>query len=625
MKKLNILLQGQFLKSYNLEEGMSYVVGREASCDIILDQDKSISRQHLRMSLNGNILHLEVISKYGEFSFKGDLYSTCEISVNDSIQIGTYSLQFSEDNNSKKEIEAFTVNSIDEKTVVSHQTLVGYVKVLKSNTMVGEVKLSGARWVAGRDSGCDIVILDPRVSRKQFEIEYIAGDYYVRDLGSVNGTELNGQILPENSKVKLNSGDELRILDNRIFYELRDPTFEQKIVYFEQNKLVPQTENLIPEASASPFATQWLAVLERLPTPLKEKLRHFDWKKNRIRLTIAFVLVFSIILGLQDDKPDSSQNPNQNAKRITPIDKLKPEQQSMVRQTYSLAKNLFTQGKYELAKQEIMKIQQYVPEYEDSKQLEQFIDEAVRLKADQMEMERIAKQKQEIEDKIQSQYQECKKLLNFSITQEKMDACLSPVIQFNPEHSLITELQNAATVLIEEKNAKALQAKEYELQVRRLQSMYGNAESVLKSGELLQAIEAYQKVAKSSLPDPKELKPASQRKIASIQKNISIQVDEMYKKSDDLLKSKDYKNAIIELRKAEKVDPTNEDIKSRITSAKNILKKNLMEKYQEAILEESVGNVPSAIPKWKEIISLDVQDGDYYQKAKIKLKKYGAF
>jgi hypothetical protein len=60
------------------------------------------------------------------------------------------------------------------------------------------------------------------------------------------------------------------------------------------------------------------------------------------------------------------------------------------------------------------------------------------------------------------------------------------------------------------------------------------------------------------------------------------------------------------------------------------LRKLMMTLYQEGILEESFGNVEGgesragAKEKWKKILEQDISDGEYYKKAYIKLKKYGA-
>lgn len=44
----------------------------------------------------------------------------------------------------------------------------------------------------GRDPACDFVLVDPRVSRRHCSIERGAGGLAFRDLGSANGTSLNG-------------------------------------------------------------------------------------------------------------------------------------------------------------------------------------------------------------------------------------------------------------------------------------------------------------------------------------------------------------------------------------------------------------------------------------------------
>jgi hypothetical protein len=46
--------------------------------------------------------------------------------------------------------------------------------------------------VVGRDPTCDIVLVDPRVSRRHVEIVPAGGIVRYRDLGSSNGTRLNG-------------------------------------------------------------------------------------------------------------------------------------------------------------------------------------------------------------------------------------------------------------------------------------------------------------------------------------------------------------------------------------------------------------------------------------------------
>jgi len=63
------------------------------------------------------------------------------------------------------------------------------------------------RWVLGRSSECDVVLgLDETVSRRHAEIAVRAGTCLVRDLGSCNGTLVNGRSV---RRARLRRGDTL--------------------------------------------------------------------------------------------------------------------------------------------------------------------------------------------------------------------------------------------------------------------------------------------------------------------------------------------------------------------------------------------------------------------------------
>lgn len=61
----------------------------------------------------------------------------------------------------------------------------------------------------GRHGDNNIVIKDPFISKRHFQIMEDEGDYYLEDLNSANGTYLNGDKIFD--VVKLNDGDIIRI------------------------------------------------------------------------------------------------------------------------------------------------------------------------------------------------------------------------------------------------------------------------------------------------------------------------------------------------------------------------------------------------------------------------------
>jgi hypothetical protein len=56
---------------------------------------------------------------------------------------------------------------------------------------------SGGRLVLGRSSGCQLVFADDTVSRRHAELRMVDGRWILRDLGSSNGTWVNGRQVME--------------------------------------------------------------------------------------------------------------------------------------------------------------------------------------------------------------------------------------------------------------------------------------------------------------------------------------------------------------------------------------------------------------------------------------------
>jgi hypothetical protein len=75
----------------------------------------------------------------------------------------------------------------------------------QSSLQPGEVLRLRPATAMGRDSGNTVVIDDPHVSAKHAELRYERGQWWLRDLGSSNGTVLNGE--PVRAVVGVRAGD----------------------------------------------------------------------------------------------------------------------------------------------------------------------------------------------------------------------------------------------------------------------------------------------------------------------------------------------------------------------------------------------------------------------------------
>jgi pSer/pThr/pTyr-binding forkhead associated (FHA) protein len=120
------------------------------------------------------------------------------------------------------------------------------------------VPLEGERATVGRADTNDLVIADERVSRLHAEFERVAGEWLVRDLGSRNGTFVDGDRVLATRPVR--PGQEIRIGETALFLrregvtETREPTVADKA----PPALTPREREVLrslcrPAFSGSPF------------------------------------------------------------------------------------------------------------------------------------------------------------------------------------------------------------------------------------------------------------------------------------------------------------------------------------------------------------------------------------
>lgn len=104
-------------------------------------------------------------------------------------------------------------------------TLGGFVEV-RGPQGTRLVELTCDRSTLGRAMTNDVVVLlDPTVSRLHAVIERYPTGFCVRDLGSANGTFVNGE--PVRGETRLRTGDELRLGNSRlIFFAVGDDDTE---------------------------------------------------------------------------------------------------------------------------------------------------------------------------------------------------------------------------------------------------------------------------------------------------------------------------------------------------------------------------------------------------------------
>ncbi len=101
-----------------------------------------------------------------------------------------------------------------------------HLKILQGSEPGRKFELEGDRWVVGRSPECDVVIDVAAVSRRHVILTDESGHFFVKDLGSRNGTYINDQRVAERAPIR--DGDRMLICDVLFaFVDKQDSNAEQ--------------------------------------------------------------------------------------------------------------------------------------------------------------------------------------------------------------------------------------------------------------------------------------------------------------------------------------------------------------------------------------------------------------
>ncbi len=99
------------------------------------------------------------------------------------------------------------------------------IKEPRKEERVFELNLKQRSFIVGREIGCDVVLSDIKASRQHMEIVYLAGKFTVKDMGSGNGTKLNGEKV---TSAELGDGDVITVGGTTITFRLDEDALGRK-------------------------------------------------------------------------------------------------------------------------------------------------------------------------------------------------------------------------------------------------------------------------------------------------------------------------------------------------------------------------------------------------------------
>ncbi len=675
MSRLKVLLRGAIISEITLNPEKEYIAGRKEGSDIRLQAEKGISREHFRLKMVDGNWTIQAISRFGELYSLGKKVEELKLEHGQSFQVPPYEFQLVEvpaSDISTGQTNGNAPLSNTSNTFLGAAPQVPYIKIINSNNEVTEMlRLEvGDLWVAGRDPSCQIVIPDQRVSRRQFEIHKVNGIFTILDLSSVNGTFLNGSSISSTDPQALRSGDAITVLDNTLYFELHDPNFKFKIEKIDiplfsmepeaephsdfdqpaEPPPMPTSSSEIPMIAFDGISEQ-MKVNSNGPftgvPPKGEPNQYFNftapatpikktpWQKfigNKPLVAIG-VLIFLGGAYFISDSLESGNAPIVEQKILTEgeaFSKLTPKQQSEVKELYLLAEQMKDQQKYDLALEKLRKIHDIIKDgYKESKSWQMQAEQSLMQIAQGQEDEKRAKEEEERKKLFAEVAARCAKLLTRTVDVDKVRECLMPISAIDPSNSEYIRIISDAEKIVNENRIKESEKKTLQEQIDELKKLFAVAEKIQNSGYAFKAIKQYQLVQNANLPDPNHLKAKAKLRISFIRQKIEEKTLKSVNEAESLFQQGKLKQSIYALRESLVYDPDNQKVKDKIDKYTTELRRQMMNIYQESVIDESYGIVENtetrqgSKEKWKKIVDMDIDDGEYYKKAVIKLRKYG--
>ncbi len=130
------------------------------------------------------------------------------------------------------------------------------IVIAKDNAVIEDIQLDKQEYTIGRDSDADIQLNDPSVSRHHAKLIKAYTDFFIEDLGSTNGTQLNGRNV---SKHVFKAEDKLTIGSFSICFvsegEAEDDDLDKTVVIQPALVMAARSRNLAKRKITPKVAT----------------------------------------------------------------------------------------------------------------------------------------------------------------------------------------------------------------------------------------------------------------------------------------------------------------------------------------------------------------------------------
>ncbi|WP_049721956.1 FHA domain-containing protein [Gilvimarinus polysaccharolyticus] len=185
----------------------SVEIGRDKNNQLVVDAP-DVADRHLKINVEHEQLELVNLVPSSEVLLNGkEVKSPRKMIPGDIITLAGIELEVIDPKVGTAAASTAKVAAKAEKTSIRVPKSTGWALKANHSALQNRVFPLRTANIVGRSSDCDISLAAAHLSRRHAELNVIDGVLYVKDLGSANGTFLNGRQVTE-SRVK--RGDDLR-------------------------------------------------------------------------------------------------------------------------------------------------------------------------------------------------------------------------------------------------------------------------------------------------------------------------------------------------------------------------------------------------------------------------------
>lgn len=506
-----------------------------------------------------------------------------------------------------------------------------------------KLDLNKAEVFIGRGKECDLVLNDKKSSRKNTVISRIGNRYVLKDLGSSNGTFLNGSPIQE---AELSADDVIRVGEVEIRFIALNPDYEKKKNRFlsvaAAEALAPSSFEGQPQGMGTPAGSMYGQMTGEhvAPAPVgrtglggiyDKYVKNFGTlkpvQKILVLLTAALVLswFFEEELGLVE-KPKSrtavvKKTADGKPSLSADYDSLPPEKRTQIddairRGTENIRTMNYDQALYE--------VQTFVfstlPTYGPAKEIERYAQEGKRRKEAIAEEARKKEAARELKERILSLETQTRDFMS-KRQYDQANETFGEILSVDPDNASVSEWKREIEAWMEEQT-RIQQEKQVQEEInKRAWDTYNEGFELHKAGKFKEAIELYKKVPELGTDDPILLKKYMTM-VNTCQDSIRDLRDPHLRKAKAFEQEGDLASAYKEYQFATEIDPTDAAGWAGMDRIRDVLTERAKILYTEAVIAESYSDFKTANVKFKEILKMAPDGSLYHQRATRKLQSY---